>query len=136
MCPDDVEHSFMSVWCTLIPFDELQKFAGYEEDLEKINEAYEKYLSAVLHKNNIKDVNEYKIDSLKTAFKMMKKSDKENISLDDEILKTRKETKHKFEEMVKDKYNFRFVTENFSVAIAEAEKKKEIQIAEQSQRNE
>jgi parvulin-like peptidyl-prolyl isomerase len=102
----------------------------------KIKESFEKYLSAVLHKNNIKDVNEKKIDSLKTAFKMNKKSEKEKISLEDKIIKTRKETKDKFEKMLREKYNFRFVTENFPVAIAEAEKQKKIQIAEQSQRNE
>ena len=50
MCPDDVEHSFMSVWCTLIPFDELQKFVGYEEDLEKINEAYDDWRATMRSK--------------------------------------------------------------------------------------
>jgi parvulin-like peptidyl-prolyl isomerase len=103
---------------------------------QKIQESYEKYLSAVLHKNNVKDVTEKKIDSLKTVYKTLKESEKDNFPLKDKIIKMGKETKHKFEEKLKRKYNFRFVRENFPVAIAKAEKEKEIQIAEQSLKNE
>jgi len=112
---------------------------GYDKLPElqpKINNVFEKYISAVLYKYNIKDVIKNKIDSLVTIEKTGKNFNNVSSSLEDEKMIIRRETKPKFDEMLKEKYNFRFVTENFPDAIAKAKKRKEIQISEQSKQNE
>jgi len=41
----------MDVWCTLIPPDKLGRFAGREEDLRNINQAYEDWLTSMRSKS-------------------------------------------------------------------------------------
>ena len=50
MAPSDVS---MVVWCTLIPPDEMDKFAEYEDDLRSVSAAYEEWLVSMRGKSLI-----------------------------------------------------------------------------------
>ena len=50
MAPNDVS---MTVWCTLIPPDEMDKFSEYEDDLRSVSAAYEDWLVSMRGKTII-----------------------------------------------------------------------------------
>ncbi|MGY5871928.1 MAG: hypothetical protein RTV72_06775 [Candidatus Thorarchaeota archaeon] len=50
MAPNDVS---MAVWCTLIPPDEMDKFAEYDDDLRSVSAAYEDWLVSMRGKSFI-----------------------------------------------------------------------------------
>lgn len=50
MAPSEVS---MAVWCTLIPPEEMEKFAKYEDDLRSISAAYEDWLVSMRGKSFI-----------------------------------------------------------------------------------
>jgi hypothetical protein len=50
MSSDD-NHVSMTVWCTLIPPDEMKKVVKFEEDLRNVNETYEDWLVSMRGKS-------------------------------------------------------------------------------------
>jgi len=50
MSSDD-NHVSMTVWCTLIPPDEMKKVVKFEDDLRNVNETYEDWLVSMRGKN-------------------------------------------------------------------------------------
>jgi hypothetical protein len=50
MSSDD-NHFSMTVWCTLIPPDEMQKVVKFEDDLRNVNETYEDWLVSMRGKS-------------------------------------------------------------------------------------
>jgi hypothetical protein len=51
MTPSDNDHVSMDVWCTLIPPEELDRFADHTEDLRSVSQAYEDWLSSMRGKS-------------------------------------------------------------------------------------
>ncbi|MFW9962977.1 MAG: hypothetical protein ACFFCX_05425 [Candidatus Sifarchaeia archaeon] len=51
MSPESSNHVQMTVWCTLIPPDEIGKLVEFEEELRMVNEAYEDWLASMRGKS-------------------------------------------------------------------------------------
>nr|KXH75512.1 MAG: hypothetical protein AM325_11260 [Candidatus Thorarchaeota archaeon SMTZ1-45] len=53
MSPESSNHVQMTVWCTLIPPEEIDKLVKYEEELRTVNETYEDWLVSMRSKSLI-----------------------------------------------------------------------------------